>query len=168
MGGCICAMTGSGKTGLCFALRRVEAGPAHSERFGIIPTLYNWREEPDEAGFQPIADYPRDALARVGATGAAFILIHRSALAKIRKRDGDAWFDPIKHPTAGKHGKPRGFSEDLSFCIRLAAADVPLHVDTSVKSVHHKGGVFLDEDQYLGQRLPEVEPEPVATAASPA
>lgn len=139
--------------GLCFALRRVEAGPSHSERFGIIPTAYRLVETEDELGFAPIGDYPVDTVFRVGATGAACLLIHRSALEKVRAVHGDAWFDQIKHPTAD-HGKPRTFSEDLSFCVRLAQADVPVHVDSGARTVHHKGGVFLDEDLYLGQQIP--------------
>lgn len=149
--------------GLCFALRRVEAGPAHSERFGVIPTVYHWVETEAESGFAPIQRYPQGQVFEVGATGAAFLLIHRSALAKVRKRQGDSWFDPIKHPTAD-HGRPRTFSEDLSFCVRLQAAGVPVHVDSSVRTVHHKGGVFLDETIYLGQQQAA---EPAPTEAEP-
>jgi len=137
--------------GLCFALRRVEAGDHHGERFGIVPTMYRLVETADEVGFAPIPDYPRDALVGVAATGAACLLIHRSALTAVQDADGGGWFDPIRHPT-GDHGRPRWFSEDLSFSVRLARAGIPLYVHTGVTTVHHKGGVFLDEALFLGQQ----------------
>lgn len=137
--------------GLCFAQRRIEPRPFHGSRFGIIPTVYQYVETGDEVGFSPIEAYEVDKVIEVSGTGAACLLIHRSALERVRKRAGDAWFDPMKHPT-GLKGKPRTFSEDLSFCVRLAAVDVPVHVDTRVKTVHEKGGIFLDEDAYDRQQ----------------
>lgn len=145
--------------GLCFAQRRTGAGPLHAERFGIIPTLYTWVDlDPAdsgtaaaESGFMPIADYPRDQVVTVGATGAACLLIHRRILDQMRTKHGDEWFDPITHPTA-LAGKPRTFSEDLSFCVRVAGLDEPIHVDTGVKTCHEKGGIFLDEDLYTAQQ----------------
>jgi hypothetical protein len=68
------------------------------------------------------------------------VLIHRNALQAVRDKYGPTWFDPITHPTG-----PTTFSEDLSFCVRVAGCDMPLYVDTSVKTTHDKGGVFLDE-----------------------
>lgn len=133
--------------GLCFKLTRQARGDFHAEKYKIQPTVYEYLEYEDEVGFRPITDYPRDTTVRVAATGAACILIHRRALDKIRAQYGDVWFDPITHPT-GLKGKPRTFSEDLSFCVRLQALDVPVHVNTSVKTCHDKHGVFLDEDAY--------------------
>jgi hypothetical protein len=112
-----------------------------------VPTVYEYVETDDEIGFRPIPDYPRDQVAPVAGTGAACLLIHRSALEAVRALAGDAWFDPITHPTALK-GKPRTFSEDLSFCVRLASAGIQVHVDTSVKTTHEKGMAFLDEDAF--------------------
>ena len=138
--------------GLCFAQRRIEARPFHGNRFGIIPTVYDYVETADEVGFAPREDYAPDQVIEVSGTGAACLLIHRSALERIRDVHGDVWFDPLKHPT-GLKGKPRTFSEDLSFCVRLAMVGVPLHVDTRVKTVHEKGGIFLDEDAYNRQQM---------------
>jgi hypothetical protein len=137
--------------GLCFAQRRFAAGPFHAERFGVVPTVYDLIDTGDEVGFSPNPAYGRDQIIETKGTGAACILIHRDALVKVRAKDGDAWFNPITHPT-GLRGKPRTFSEDLSFCVRLAAVGVPLHVDTRVKTVHHKGGIFLDEELFLAQQ----------------
>lgn len=139
--------------GLCFANRRVGPGPQHAERFGSIPTLYNYVELDSEVGFAPIQDYPRNEVVEVAGTGAACILIHRRALNKVKQKFGPIWFEPISHPegltdkATGEKSK-RTFSEDLSFCVRLAAVGVPVFVDTSVKTCHEKGGVFLSEEHY--------------------
>lgn len=140
--------------GLCFAAlrRRPEEGQGHAERFVIQPTVYEWIELDDEAGFRPINDYPRGRVVQVAGTGAAFLLIHRSALEQVRVSGGDAWFEPMKHPT-GYKGQPRWFSEDLSFCVRLQAAGIPVHVDTSVRTTHEKGSIYLDEDTFDRQQV---------------
>lgn len=123
-----------------------------AERFRIQPVLLEYLELDDEVGFRPLADYGRDQVVRVAGTGAACLLIHRDALAKVRAEHGDAWFEPLVHPT-GDRGKPRPFSEDLSFCVRLAGVGIPVHVDASVKTTHEKGGIFLDEETYDLQRV---------------
>lgn len=133
--------------GLCFALKRDGGGDFHAVRYRIVPTIYEYLDLGVEVGFRPILDYRRGEVVQVAGTGAACLLMHRSALEKVRAQVGDAWFDPITHPT-GNRGRPRTFSEDLSFCIRLAAAELPVHVDTSVKTTHEKGGVFLDEETF--------------------
>lgn len=140
--------------GLCFAIKRQERGAFHAERFRIQPTVYEYLELADEVGFRPIPDYPRGQTIEVAGTGAACLLIHRGALERVRSQYGDAWFDPITHPTGAK-GKPRQFSEDLSFCVRLAAVGLPVHVDTAARTTHHKGGIFLDEDTYDQQQQRE-------------
>jgi hypothetical protein len=108
----------------------------------VVPTCFEYVDTDDEVGFRSIVDYPRDALLPVSGTGAACLLIHRSALETLRTHGGDHWFDHVTHPGGTV------FSEDLSFCIRLAAADIPLYVDTSVRTTHDKHGVFLDEDEF--------------------
>lgn len=138
--------------GLAFRLNRIHPrGDFHAERFGLQPTLYEYVELEDEIGFRPMMDYPRDQVVRVAGTGAAVLLVHRGALEKVRSTFGDVWFDQIVHPT-GLRGKPRRFSEDLSFCVRLQSLDIPVHVHTGVKTCHEKGGVFLDEHEYDRQR----------------
>ena len=68
------------------------------------------------------------------------------ALETVRTKYGDVWFDTIRHPK-GAH-----FSEDLAFCVRLAACDIPIYVHTGVKTGHDKGGVFYDEPFYDAQQ----------------
>lgn len=136
--------------GLCFAVKRTGTdSETHAERFECMPTLYAWREFEDRAGFQVVEDYERDAMVLVSATGAAFVLIHRSALVKIRAQYGDRWFDRIPHELPKPHGTL--FSEDMSFCIRVAGVDLPLYVHTGVKTCHDKGGRFYDEAEWDAQ-----------------
>jgi hypothetical protein len=139
---------------LCFAASRDETttAPLHGDRFSVHPTLYQWVDLPGESGFQADLDYPRDSLMRVDGTGAACLLVHRSVLEEMRAGIGEAWFDCLRHETAGRNWTPRWFSEDLSFCLRLRDAGVPVHVHTGVKTVHDKGVLFLDEEIFDRQQ----------------
>jgi len=121
----------------------------HARRLKLVPTLYDYVELGDEKGFRPRAQYVRDAFQWVDGTGAACLLIHRDALTAV----GPDPFRPILVPDALPGGRAREFSEDLSFCARLANVGVAIGVDTSVKTTHHKGGVFLDEDTYRAQEV---------------
>ncbi len=71
-------------------------------------------------------------------------------LERIREQYGDHWFDKIPHNKA-----PDGmFGEDLSFCMRLAALEIPLFVNTAVKTAHYKGpGRYLTEESYDRQLI---------------
>lgn len=126
---------------LAFAQKSDGVGDFYARRYRCTPTVYRAGETSDAIGFVPWFDYPRDALVEVDATGAACILIHRTALETVRDAHGDHWFHPVE-----VNGTE--FGEDMSFCIRLASVDVPIFVDTSVKTTHDKGGVFFDEDTY--------------------
>lgn len=140
---------------LCFAgLRRKppEGHPLYAERFLIQPTVYDWVQLEDEAGFRPRVDYERNAVTRVAATGAAFLLIHRDVLVELRDLIGDTWFEPVSLPDAGKGGTRRTFSEDMSFCLRVNAANRAIYVDTAVKTTHEKGFVYLDEPTFEAQQ----------------
>lgn len=136
---------------LAFAHKADGRSDFYGIRYRACPTVYDgMMETPDgHMGFHAVLDYPRNQIMAVAATGAACILIHRNALVAVRdKFGGDVWFDPFTHPKG-----PTTFSEDLSFSIRCAIANVPLHVDTSVKTTHDKGGVFLDEAYYDRQQI---------------
>jgi hypothetical protein len=132
---------------LCFAMRRQRTADHWAERMRIQPTLYEYLDLGAEVGFRPLLDYPRGEVVPVAGTGAACLLIHRTAIEQVQAKHGRVWFDPITHPT-GDNGAPRTFSEDLSFCVRLAGVGIPVHVDTAVKTTHDKGGIFLDEETY--------------------
>jgi hypothetical protein len=138
---------------LCFAQKVDSAqnqGPNHAIRYRIQPTLYRYVEvtQTGERGFQSITKYKRDAYQEVAATGAALLLIHRSALEAV----GPEPFMPITDPAGGGNGTPRTFSEDLSFCVRAQSAGLAMGVDTSIKTSHYKGGIFLDEVAFAMQQ----------------
>lgn len=138
---------------LCFAQKvdpDLAQGPFNAVRYRIQPTLYRYVEVESngERGFQSITKYRRDQFQEVAGTGAACLLAHRNALAAI----GPEPFMPITDPTGGGNGTPRTFSEDLSFCIRAQAAGVAMGVDTSIKTTHYKGGIYLDEITFAMQQ----------------
>lgn len=138
---------------LCFGLKKagIEDAGLQAVKFHQFPTIYLWREDDDSVGFQIVPDYPRDALVQCSATGAACFVAHRSALEAMRTKFGDNWFTKITHPKPAPNGTL--FSEDLSFFLRLAALDLPLFVNTGVKTSHDKGGVFLTEETWDTQQL---------------
>jgi len=121
----------------------------HARRLKLVPTLYDYVEMGDEKGFRPRSIYVRDTFQWVDGTGAACLLIHRDALEMV----GPDPFRPILVPDALPGGRAREFSEDLSFCARLANVGVAIGVDTSIKTTHHKGGIFLDEETYTAQEV---------------
>ena len=138
---------------LCFAQkidREQNQGPMGAVRYRIVPTLYRFVtvESTGEQGFQSITKYQRDAFQPVGATGAACLLVHRDVFAAV----GPEPFMPITDPTADGNGTPRTFSEDLSFCVRVQGKGFSIGVDTSIKTSHYKGGIYLDEVEFAKQQ----------------
>lgn len=127
--------------GLCFGAKRGGEGPANAMRVHFFPTLY--RMHTDDQGrrtFDPAYEWPRGRVCEVSGTGAAFLMIHRTVLERIRDAHGDRWFNEVS-----EHGMDYG--EDLSFCLKLADLGIPLHVDTSVVTSHHKD-VWVDQSFY--------------------
>jgi GT2 family glycosyltransferase len=126
--------------GLCFG-QDGQIGPFA----GIFPTVFHLQPE---GGYMPMWDYPDDDVVEVDATGAAFLLVHRSVLLDIRDRhadDGDfAWFHEYVDP-----GKKMWVSEDVAFCERVREAGHKIHVATGAKIAHHKGVNYsLTEGMY--------------------
>jgi hypothetical protein len=125
--------------GLCFG----------GGRSGLMfPTLY--RLVPGDENRDPIEtimDYPPDALCKVDATGAAFLLMHRSVLVKIGEHFGPPhpWF------AEGTVYRTMAFGEDWAFCMRAKALDIPIYVHTGAKIGHVKP-MLLDEDAYTAYR----------------
>ena len=69
--------------GLCFGM----------STDGLYPTIYmGYETEGGQFTTIRVRDYPRDTVVRVAATGAAFLLIHRSALERIAAADFDRAF----------------------------------------------------------------------------
>lgn len=136
---------------LCFGLMReqvmTDLGGYETRPF---PTLYDWKEVewPDgtrEPGFKVRPSYEPNALIRVAGTGAAALLVHRRAAARVRATQCEGrpeWFEHARYKSGTK------VSEDLSFCYRLGAAGVPIYVHTGVPTSHMKT-VWVDERYYL-------------------
>lgn len=118
--------------GLCFGVKRAGEGVAHAMRTHIFPTLYRLSTDKDgRRTFDPAYEWPRGRVCEVSGTGAAFLMIHRTVVEKIRAAYGDEWFSEVT-----ENGVP--FGEDLSFCLKLIDQDIPLHVHTGVGTSHKK------------------------------
>lgn len=116
----------------------------------LFPTLYDLTETDGALRWVRYNDYPRDALWRVGGTGAAAVLIHRRALEAIAAAGfSDVW--PWFQESA-VDGQRVG--EDLTFCLRAAACEIPVHVHTGITVGHQKASV-LTADGFLAQRSPD-------------
>lgn len=128
--------------GLCFGVNNIEPDGMGGLKIRPFPTLYEWVNKPDGTlGWKVRRDYPPETLVQVGGTGAACLLVHRSALEKVRADAGDAWFDRAVLTDGTLVG------EDLSFCFRLAKMSIPLFIHTGVKTTHHKQ-IWIGEDEY--------------------
>jgi hypothetical protein len=75
----------------------------------------------------------------VGATGAAFLLMHRDALERVAKASGDRAAPWFRESVIGA----ALVGEDLTFCLRCAAAGIPVHVHTGVKIGHMKTTMLI-------------------------
>lgn len=137
--------------GLCFAMKTDGRASFYGIRYRATPTVYEFFEDDERVGFVPMFNYPRNEMVPAAATGAACVLVHRNAIEAVRRKYGDVWFDAITHPKG-----PTTFSEDLSFCVRLAGCDIPMFVHTGIKTTHDKGFVYLDEEFYDCQQAREV------------
>ena len=132
--------------GLCFA------GGRSNEPY---PTIYRLVQNEGYATVDRVHDYPRDALVKVGATGAACLLMHRAALATMQAQFGKTdtgatnpypWF---VEGAVGPKGEPWG--EDIAFCLRAHALGIPVHVHTGVRLGHMKTQI-IDEVMYDNHR----------------
>ena len=131
---------------LCFAAKHGGTGSTYNEHVSWVPTLYG--VNPDGT-YGATYDYPRDACVEVAATGAAFLLIHRTVLEDIANAaGGPVWFDNLAS-TDGKAWQ----GEDLSFCRRVRDAGHSVWVHTGVRTSHHKD-VWFTEDDYAELRMP--------------
>ena len=129
--------------GLCFGMSSGE----------LVPTIYQWaRTDDGELVTYRVANYERDALIRCAATGAAFILIHRSVLEAMRAAHFNPAFTFFQEVQMGS----RPVGEDITFCIRAGQLGFPVHVDTRAKIGHHKSQL-LTEDAYLKQTPPPLD-----------
>jgi hypothetical protein len=127
-------------------------------RCQATPTVFDWMKLDDgQMGFAVRWDYPPNTLVRVGGTGAACVLVHRSVFERVEAAHGRVWYDRVPNTTTGQL-----LGEDLSFCLRVGALQIPIHVHTGVKTSHLKA-TWLGDLDYIAQRAAAVPPPP-ATA----
>ena len=106
-----------------------------------LPVMLDLGENKDgRLAFSRYASWPENACVRVGATGAGFLLMHRDALGKVEAAAGDAAAPWFRESAVGSPLSLLG--EDLTFCLRCAAAGVPVHVHTGVQVGHMKAGML--------------------------
>jgi len=132
---------------LCFSQQEIESDGMGGRRTQPTPVIYDWITVEGQSGYAVRWDYPRDTVLQTHATGSACVLIHRSVLERIREKFGPVWYDRIPNPSTAQL-----FSEDLSFCVRAGALDIPVFVDTRVKTTHLKN-VWVSEDLYVRERV---------------
>jgi hypothetical protein len=126
---------------LCFGQRELAADGMGGYHTVATPTIFDWAPVGDLEGFEIRYDYPANALVRCGGTGAAAVLVHRSVFERIQEKYGREWY----HRVAAREGS---MGEDLSFCMRCSALDIPVHVHTGVRTTHAKTA-WLSEADFL-------------------
>jgi FkbM family methyltransferase len=132
---------------LCFSQQEIESDGMGGRRTQPTPVIYDWITVEGQSGYAVRWDYPRDTVTRTHATGSACIVIHRGVLERIRDEFGPVWYDRVPNPSTAQL-----FSEDLSFCVRAGALDIPVFIDTRVKTTHLKQ-VWVSEELYTRERV---------------
>lgn len=130
---------------LCFSQREDAEDGMGGYRCTATPTVFDWAKVDDQYGWQVRWNVPTNTLTRVGGTGAACILIHRSVFEKIEAEHGKVWYDRIPNTSTGQL-----IGEDLSFCLRAGALQIPMFVHTGVPTTHFKH-LWLGEQDYWQQ-----------------
>lgn len=100
-------------------------------------TMYELTEpEPGRLAFARRSEWPQNECVKVSATGAACLLMHRDALELVRKTSNDVAAPWFRETGVGSPLALMG--EDMTFCLRCAAAGIPVHVHTGVRVGHMK------------------------------
>jgi GT2 family glycosyltransferase len=101
---------------------------------GPYSTMYELTEKDGDLAFVRYTKWPENTVVRVAATGAACLLIHRTVLERVGKASGDRAAPWFRESVAGA----ALIGEDLTFCLRCAAAGIPVHVHTGARAGHIK------------------------------
>ena len=141
--------------GLCWMMREVGTDGVGGMIVQPAPTVFDWMQNTGDdgtvvSGYTVVPDYPRDQLFQCAATGSAFVLIHKSVFQRVAEDYGSSWYSPVLNQTS-----KQWISEDLSFCMRANALEIPVHIHSGVKTTHLKH-LWLDER--LADRISAVEP----------
>lgn len=109
-----------------------------------VPLIF--RRIPDTTRFQPVTDYPDNAVIPIDSAGTGCLLIHRSVFEKFQAdatpHQGANWCWFQDMPINGDW-----FSEDHWFCARAREMGLPIHAHTGAKLLHRKR-FWLGEKHY--------------------
>lgn len=145
---------------LCFANRETDNDGMGGRRATAAPVVLDWKTIDGESGYDVRWDYPPDTVTRVDGAGMACILIHRSVLERIQEQFGPNWYSRARNPSTNQM-----ISEDLSFCVRANALEIPIHVHTGIPTTHAKR-LWLSEEDYWKQRAVSPPPPTAAPATT--
>jgi hypothetical protein len=134
--------------GLCFTQRETGEDGLGGWKTSAAPTVFDWVHTENQQGFAIRWDYETDTVVQCAGTGSACILIHRSVFERMFEKYGRSWYDKAFNPSMKQET-----SEDLSFCMRALALNIPVHVHTGVKTSHQKT-LWLSENEYRSQQAP--------------
>jgi hypothetical protein len=112
-------------SGLCFI------GGRH---YGIHPSMYG-QNPMDKDDYISIMDYPKDAICKVAAVGAAWQFVHRDVFEAVAKKYGHLahpWFSEVERPGG------RELGEDIVFCQRVSDVGHDIWVHTGLHVGHMK------------------------------
>lgn len=111
----------------------------------LWPTMYHLAKGSDGPHWVRYVKFPINSLVKVPGTGAACLLVHRSALERIEAKFAGpyTWFQE-----SSMSGEPMG--EDLTFCLQAGTVGLPIHVHTGVYIGHVKTQI-LTFDKYAEQ-----------------
>lgn len=136
--------------GLCFAAWAGDPDGLGGHRTDPLPVVMQWSDDlPGGRGLAMMQTYPVSAMFPAAATGGAFLLVHRSVLEALAAD----WFTP----TLDDSGRLLG--EDISFCVRASRAGFPLHINSAVRTSHHKRVWLSEMDYWASFRPPPAEQE---------
>ena len=103
------------------------------------PAVFNWTDNDYKIAY--VHPLPKDALIKVGSAGFGFVLMHRSAVKRMRDTHGAITY-------FNETGVGELFvSEDINFFRLMAAANVPLYTHTGA-TVQHMKRFSLDVNYY--------------------
>lgn len=121
----------------------------------IRPSLYQ-RDGLDAEGFIPLMEYPKDALVKVGGTGAFWKFVHRDVYRDVfneHRELAHPWYDE----TQAKGQRQTG--EDLVFCQRVHEAGYEIYVHTGLQVGHMK---MMPITEWMFEQQQALTPEQLA------
>ncbi len=145
---------------LCYSQRETEPDGMGGYVTALTPTIFDWTHEKEQYGWQVRWRFPENEPVRCSATGSACVLIHRSVFEKVERAHGPVWYNRVPNTTTGQL-----IGEDLSFCLRAGALNIPIYVHTGVEASHAKLDWFGNRqynNQLQNEAIRRLEGEPTA------